>query len=67
MKIYLNNQLSNTDSDGQGLITIDTIVANGGKKIAHNVYFNANTLYTYTLSGTVGDQTLVIRKDGDSN
>lgn len=56
-----------TDSDGQGVITIDNIVANGGKKIAHNVYFNANSLYTYTLSGTVGDQTLVIRKDGDSN
>ena len=55
------------DSDGQGVITIDNIVANGGKKIAHNVYFNANTLYTYTLAGTVGDQTLVIRKDGDSN
>lgn len=39
----------------------------GGKKIAHNVYYNETTKYTYTLTGAVGDQTLLIRKDGDNN
>ena len=57
-----------SDSDGQGVIKIDNNPQlNGGKKIAYNVYYNESTQYTYTLSGTVGDQTLVIRKDGDSN
>ena len=54
------------DSDGQGVITIGAQLM-GGKLWAHNVYYNISTQYTYTLSGTVGDQTLVIRKDGDSN
>lgn len=57
-----------SDADGQGVIKIDNNPQlNGGKKIAYNVYYNETTQYTYTLSGTVGDQTLVIRKDGDSN
>ena len=57
-----------SDSDGQGVIKIDNNPQlNGGKKIAYNVYYNETTQYTYTLSGVVGDQTLVIRKDGDSN
>ena len=56
------------DSDGQGLIMVDgNPQLMGGKKIAHNVYYNETTKYTYTLSGAVGDQTLVIRKDGDNN
>jgi Ca2+-binding RTX toxin-like protein len=56
------------DSDGGGKIMVDNNPQlMGGKQIAHNVYYNDTTKYTYTLSGTVGDQTLVIRKDGDSN
>jgi hypothetical protein len=55
------------DSDGQGVIMVGNTLLNGGKQWAHNVYYNISTQYTYTLSGTVGDQTLVIRKDGDSN
>ena len=55
------------DSDGQGVIMVGNTPLNGGKQWAHNVYYNISTQYTYTLSGAVGDQTLVIRKDGDSN
>jgi hypothetical protein len=54
------------DSDGQGLIMVGSTPLNGGKQWAHNVYYNISTQYTYTLSGAVGDQTLVIRKDGES-
>lgn len=57
-----------SDSDGKGVITIDNgTTLNGGKKIAHNVYYNETSQYTYTLTGAVGDQTLVIRKDNDNN
>ena len=55
------------DSDGQGVIMVGNTLLNGGKQWAHNVYYNISTQYTYTLSGAVGDQTLVIRKDGDNN
>ena len=56
------------DSDGQGVIMVDgNPQLMGGKKIAHNVYYNETTKYTYTLAGTVGDQTLLIRKEGDNN
>ena len=55
-------------STSKGVIKIDNNPQlNGGKKIAYNVYYNETTQYTYTLSGVVGDQTLVIRKDNDSN
>jgi hypothetical protein len=56
-----------SDSDGQGVIMVGNTLLNDGKQWAHNVYNNISTQYTYTLSGTVGDQTLVIRKDGESN
>ena len=55
------------DSDGQGVIMVGNTLLNGGKQWAHNVYYNISTQYTYTLTGAVGDQTLVIRKDGDNN
>ena len=55
------------DSDGQGVLMVGNTLLNGGKQWAHNVYYNISTQYTYTLTGAVGDQTLVIRKDGDSN
>jgi Ca2+-binding RTX toxin-like protein len=39
------------DSDGQGAITVGAQLM-GGKKIAHNVYYNAATHYIYMLSGS---------------
>jgi RTX calcium-binding nonapeptide repeat (4 copies) len=56
-----------SDSDGDGKIMVGNTLLNGGKQWAHNVYYNISTQYTYTLTGAVGDQTLVIRKDGDNN
>jgi Ca2+-binding RTX toxin-like protein len=55
------------DSDGKGVIMVDGVQLMGGKKAAEGVYYNATTFYTYTLTGTVGDQTLTIHKNGEAN
>ncbi len=56
-----------TDSDGLGIITIDNVALTGGVKITENIYRNESLKYTYTLSGTEGNQLLTISKDNDVN
>jgi Ca2+-binding RTX toxin-like protein len=55
------------DSDGKGVIMVEGVQLMGGKKIAEGVYYNETTNYTYTLTGTAGNQTLIIHKDGEKN
>jgi len=56
-----------TDTDGIGVITVDNMPITGGKTMVDGIYYNAMTHYTYALVGTEGDQTLYIRKEGDSS
>jgi Ca2+-binding RTX toxin-like protein len=56
-----------TDSDGQGIITVDNTLINGGQKIAEGIYRNESTHYTYTLASSGNTQSLFIHKDDSTN
>jgi hypothetical protein len=56
-----------TDSDGKGILIVDGTPLTGGKQLLDGIYYNATTQYSYVLLGPEGNQTLYIRKDGDTS